>query len=120
MQGKSILEDQNLELVTDYTGQIVGWFNVNKAQCVQEAKDWNGVSRATCVQGFHEALYLTAMGRWVMYSWSDVQGGNQSYHLMQDQRAHRWLMVNASTEDINGLPMKAKNEYLKCFYEKEI
>jgi hypothetical protein len=113
----------NRQLITDQNGHAVGWFDVNKAKCIQEEKDWNGsnmISRATGSQWHHEALYLTAKGRWVLYSWSNVQGDGESYRLMCHADAYRWLMVNASEEDILGLPAKVQAEYSTYLGEKEV
>ena len=80
--------------LTDGSGM---WFNPEKAQSFEEATWFNGhnhVSVVTSDQFAHEKLFLTATGRWVLKAWSQWQGSRDSYRMIDDEAAARWLSIN--------------------------
>jgi len=82
------------QVLTDGTGR---WFDVAKAELFAEATYWNGrnhISRATGSQWDHEALYRTAGGRWILNSWSRVEGSTESWVEVTPGRAAAWLAEN--------------------------
>lgn len=87
--------------VIDEYGRLVGWFDGDKADCFWESVRWDGhnnVSAATGSQWHHEALYRTAMGRWVLHEWSDWEGGEDSYCFVGEDEAREWLLINGDDE----------------------
>ena len=58
------------------------WFNDSTATKFDEDSRWDGnnhISRATGSQWDHQALYYTASGRWILNSWSQWQGTEDTY-----------------------------------------
>ena len=74
------------------------WFDVDKATVFMEATRWNGNNRIsvnTNSQWAHEALYRTAKGSFVLNSYSDYQGSQETWEVIDDQSAVDWLIRNA-------------------------
>lgn len=89
--------------VTNEHGELIGWFDDEKAEKFKEDRDWNGsnwISVATGSQWHHEALYRTAGGRWVLNSWSQFQGVPEQYEFISDARAREWLLKNGHDEAV--------------------
>ena len=89
--------------VMDEEGELVGWFDDEKAEKFEEDQNWNGnnwISVATGSQWDHEALYRTAGGRWVLHSWSQWQGTLDSHRFISDDKAHKWLLANNHDEAV--------------------
>lgn len=89
--------------VIDEAGQLVGWFDDEKAERFAEDRDWNGsnwISVATGSQWHHEALYRTAGGRWVLHFWSQYQGVPERYEFISDTKAREWLLKNGHDEAV--------------------
>jgi hypothetical protein len=73
------------------------WFNTDAAESYHEEEDWNGsnhISRATGSQWEHERLYRTAGDTWVLHHWSQYQGSGESYEVVDNEEAARWLSRN--------------------------
>jgi len=86
--------------MTDNSGQ---WFNLESATQFNEDSDWDGsnhISKATHSQTEHEQLYRTASGKWVLNSWSQWQGSTESYEVVSDEFAAKWLVTNGRNSDI--------------------
>ena len=81
-------------IITNEHGETLAWFDESKAI----------KSRATGGQWDHEALFLTASGKWVLNAWSNWQGSNDTYSFMSDNKAYAWMMVNSSPSEIDNLP----------------
>lgn len=78
----------------EYNGQ---WFDADKAEVYEENSYHNGnnwISKATGSQTEHEKLYLTASGKWVLFSWSQWQGSIDSAELVDEDFAVRWFAKN--------------------------
>ncbi|MGH3883435.1 MAG: hypothetical protein ACRDRC_08540, partial [Pseudonocardiaceae bacterium] len=89
----------NITETNELTGRIelIGWFDPDKATEHTEDTDWDGsnnVSKATGRSGYHQRLYRTAGGRWVLCDWSHWQGTGRSYEFVGDVRAREWLLLN--------------------------
>lgn len=77
------------------------WFDSSKAEEFEESTWFDGhnhISRATGDQWAHETLYRTAGGRWILHSWSQWQGSNESYEEISNEHAARWLVLNEHKE----------------------
>lgn len=73
------------------------WFDKDKARKYGEAREHDGnnyISKTTGSQWDHEALYLTAMGAWVLYRWSQYQGRLDTHKTIEPEQAARWLIRN--------------------------
>lgn len=71
------------------------WFDRDRAQSWEESTRWDGhnhISRVTGSQWEHERLYRTAGGAWIVYAWSQWQGGHRTYRRMSESDAHAWLI----------------------------
>lgn len=89
--------------VMDEHGELVGWFDDEKAECFGEDKWWNGsnwISRATGAQWHHEELFRTAGGRWVLHFWSNYSGVPERYNFVSDAAAREWLLKNDHDEAV--------------------
>lgn len=76
---------------------LVGWFDSDSAVEYREAREWNGqnlVGVNNLGDYGHQILYRTAMGRWVLNTWSQWVGVPQTYEYVDDQRARDWLLIN--------------------------
>ena len=86
--------------MTDGSGQ---WFDAEKADVFDEDSTWNGnnhISMATRSQTEHERLYRTASGKWVLHSWSQWQGTTDTYEVVGDKYAAKWLITNGHDSEI--------------------
>lgn len=73
------------------------WFDDKKATAYEEDTYWNGnnhVSVATGDQWCHEKLFRTARGAWILHSWSQWQGSEETYAVIEADDAHNWLVRN--------------------------
>jgi hypothetical protein len=87
-------KDMKRVTLTDGTGR---WFDIEKAECFEEAFVWDGqnrISKATRSKWDHEELWRTGGGQWVLHSWSQWQGTTDSWTLVDDAFAARWLATN--------------------------
>jgi len=86
--------------MTDGSGQ---WFDKEAADEFDEGKIWDGsnnISMATRSQTEHEILYRTASGKWVLNQWSQWQGTIETYEVVSDDFAAKWLVTNEYDSDI--------------------
>jgi len=68
--------------LTDDSGR---WFDKDKAEFFDEGWD-----RKTD----HEGLYRTHFGKWVLNSWSQYPGTTETWELVSDEFAAKWLITN--------------------------
>lgn len=75
-----------------------GWFTEERATYWHGAKQvFDGANRAdvnTHDQNRGEGLYRTAQGRWVLRTWSNWQGENDTFRYVDDDTARSWLIFN--------------------------
>jgi hypothetical protein len=93
-------------IITNEQNETLAWFDESKAIKVEEDFTFDGrnqISKATGGQWDHEALFLTASGKWVLNAWSNWQGSNDTYRFVSDAKAYAWIMVNASPSEIESL-----------------
>ena len=70
------------------------WFDSEKAECFKEHSDHDGrnyISKATGSQWYHEAIYLTKGGKFVLNYWSDFQGSRETYEEIPKEAAAAWF-----------------------------
>jgi len=73
------------------------WFDVSAATRFREKTHWDGhnhISVATGGQWAHEALHRTRTGRWILNRWSDWEGAHETWEIIADADAARWLICN--------------------------
>ena len=76
---------------------LVGWFDLDRATIIKERTRWDGrrhVSVHTADRFDHQDLYRTRGGRWVLHSWSEWAGREETYEYISDERAREWLLLN--------------------------
>lgn len=104
-------------------GETVGWFDPSKANSISERTDFDGsneISKATGSQFEHELLHYTAGGSWVLEHWSNIQGRLETYTLLSDADAVKWLIsIEATDEDLQELPEDIRKGVLKEFEKYE-
>ena len=86
------------------------WFDIDKATEFEEARDWNGsnhISRATGSQWYHERLYKTAGGCWILQRWSNYENELTTYEILQDHEANRWLLRNDHFDKVDDETLAA-------------
>jgi hypothetical protein len=85
------------------------WFDADKATAFKEETDWDGsnhISRATGSQWEHERLYRTAAYVWILNHWSNWQGSEDRWEVVDKEEAAAWLVKN----DIDPTP-NVEQEY---------
>lgn len=73
------------------------WFDEDAATEFVEDTNWDGsnhISVATGSQWNHESLYRTAGQIWILHAWSQWQGSGESYEIITEDAAARWLSSN--------------------------
>lgn len=73
------------------------WFNLETAEQWNEDTYWNGsnhISAATRSQTEHESLYRTKSGRWILNTWSQWQGTQETWIEIDSDAAAKWLVTN--------------------------
>jgi len=103
------------QAMTDGSGS---WFDIDNSECFDESSDWNGsnnISRATGSQTEHEQLYRTKSKKWVLNSWSNWQGTTETWEIVSDGHAAKWLAHNEYMDDD-----RVKNLFQKEFAELEL
>lgn len=78
-----------------------GHFDIDKAERIDEATYWDGnnlISVHTRSNFYHQALYRTAGGRWVLNAWSQWQNVRETYDFIDDASAEAWLLLNDSDD----------------------
>ena len=87
------------------------WFDADKAERYKEATRWDGnnwVSIATKSPWYHERLYKTASGKWVLKTWSDYEREPEEYTIISEQTAYDWLTRNGHYEAIPPQELTAR------------
>lgn len=81
--------------LTDGSGK---WFSKETAQYFREAvriDDQNDfVSKATDHKFYHQGLYYTKGGRFILKSWSDFRGDTSEYKEISKKEAAVWFSTN--------------------------
>jgi hypothetical protein len=73
------------------------WFSSDAATRYEEGRRWDGqnhISLATRSQWDHEALWRTKSGAWVLHWWSQWQGSQDTWEIIDADKAARWLIRN--------------------------
>ena len=86
--------------MTDGSGR---WFDRDSADKFEEGMFWDGnnnISMATHSQTEHEELYRTASGKWVLNCWSQWQGVLETYEIVDDDFAAKWLVTNEHDSEV--------------------
>jgi len=90
----------NRQALTDDSGR---WFDIDKAERFSENTYWNGNNHISCATGdqfYHESLWRTKSGIWVLHEWSDWQGSMETWSEIDDDEAAKWLIKNDHESDI--------------------
>lgn len=96
----------------------------NDERCVAQCSEgtyYNGsndISLATGSQWDHERLYLTESGAWVIKWWSQWEGRQDRYRVIDDEMAAEWFARNSYDED--ELPTEKREVILKIWRDHEI
>lgn len=89
------------------TNENGAWFDADKAELYKEATYHDGrnfISKATGSQWHHEAVYVTASGKFILNCWSNYQGSQETYELVSKEHAARWFAKQSfADEDIPEL-----------------
>lgn len=83
--------------ITDQDGEMVGWFDEEKAEHWAEGTRWDGnnnISLSTGSQWNHERMYRSRKGRWILNSWSQWQGSQETYERITKDQAAEWFIKN--------------------------
>lgn len=79
--------------LTDDTGR---WFNEESATMWEEGTRWDGnnhVSKHTSGQFYHQRLFRTASGIWVLNSYSQYEKDPETYEEITTAEAAGWLAI---------------------------
>ena len=88
------------------------WFDLDRAQRFEEDTWWDGnnmVSKSTGSQFDHESLYRTASGWYVLHTWSQWQGSNETWVRVSDQAAYDWLLKNGYEDAIPAPELESRD-----------
>jgi hypothetical protein len=80
---------------------LQGWFDLDKAELIDPDTYWNGhnhVNVHTRREHYHQYLYRTSSGRWVLNSTSNWEGVRPTYEFLTEEQAREWLIVNGSDD----------------------
>ena len=70
----------------------VGYFNVDKAQSVDESRHSNGKGFCSGGVGTYQKMWLTASNKWVLQMWTDLGGEeNSSWQYVENDFAKNWF-----------------------------
>ena len=70
----------------------VGYFNVDKAQSVDESRHSNGKGFCSGGVGTYQKMWLTASNKWVLQMWTDLGGEeNSSWQYVGNDFAKNWF-----------------------------
>lgn len=84
------------------TGTSGQWFDLDKAKHYEENSYWDGsnhISKVTNSQWDHESIYFTAGGKFILNSWSNVQGGSDTYEIISEEEAAKWFAKQSFPDD---------------------
>jgi hypothetical protein len=79
------------------------WFDREKSRCFAEKTSFDGhnhVSITTGDQWEHEEVYRTHGGKYILHSWSQWQGAEETYQSISQDEAFSWLLVNGHDDAI--------------------
>lgn len=79
------------------------WFETDSAKVFEEDRWFDGsnhISKATGSQWSHEELYRTRKGLWVLHSWSQWQGSQDSWEILEPTEAYRWLIAQGHGDEV--------------------
>lgn len=85
--------------LTDGSGR---WFDLDKAEEYKENSFHDGrnfISKATGSQWEHEAIYITAGGKFILNHWSNWQGSVETYEEISADEAARWFAKQGFDDD---------------------
>lgn len=88
-------------VLTDDSGK---WFDDAKAVCFKENTRWDGhnhISEATGSQWYHEWLYYSKSGNWILHSHSNYQHERETYSVISEESAVAWLISQGHPWDGN-------------------
>ena len=80
--------------LTDGSGK---WFSEETAEYFKEDTYFNGsnwISKATGKQSFHEGLYHTKGGKYILREFTDYAGGRDEYKIIDAYAAAAWFSIN--------------------------
>ena len=80
--------------LTDGTGQ---WFSEDKSEYFPEKTYWNGnnwISQVTNAQGYHEGLYLTKGGKFILRKYCDYVAATDQFIMIEKDDAAVWFSNN--------------------------
>ena len=78
------------------------WFDIDKARQYREDTTFDGSNNISCATGSqwdHQALYLTASGRWVLNCWSQWAGTLDSWEEIDSESAVTWMIRNGHEDE---------------------
>ncbi len=87
------------------------WFDRDKAQMFEEKRIYlqsATISKATNERFYHEALYITKTGVFILNKWSDYQNSIETYEEISKERAARWFTAQSFQDE--EIPDVLKNE----------
>lgn len=73
------------------------WFDRDKAQSWEEGERYNGqnfISLATGSQNYHQMLFRSASGAWLLHCWSNWAGSQETWEVISPAEATAWLVIN--------------------------
>ena len=74
-----------------------GWIDLDTAKKFIEDRNWDGhnmISAATGSQWQHETLYRSVGGVYVLHTWSQCQGSQDTWQRISMNDAVEWLLQN--------------------------
>lgn len=82
----------------EYDGQtLIGWYDWDRADRYEADARWDGhnhIDINTGSQWDHQILLRTAQGRWVLHTWSQRQGRDDTNEFVDEEAARTWLIAN--------------------------
>ncbi len=106
------------------TGAEGRWFDRVAAVLFKEDTWFDGnnhISRVTGSQWFHQCLYFTAGGSWVLHRWSNYQNEPETYQLIELSEAIVWLIENRCfPAEVLQLPEKIQSEIATILRSLEV
>lgn len=99
-----------MKALTENGEKTGSYFNPEKAQKFEEDTFWNGhnhISKSTGSQWYHENLYLSKSGKWIIAKWSNYEGVPDVHELVDADEAARWFIRNEY--EIDNIPEQLKD-----------
>ena len=81
------------------------WFDMDKATKYSEESEWNGnnyISKATGKQCYHENIFVTKSGKYILHSWSNYQGVSETFEEISKKQAANWFSKQGF--DLESIP----------------